>query len=155
MLILFLSLTYQNQIDHCFGCLFKPNLTTNGMIIKLTRLCDPSEARVKVLYRGKIIYESLFDPDLKYMVTNVMQLNDITVVAEQNGRYYKFQRGPISKNINNAILIVSIVVSLCIALVITFILLMQSRANKLKQVPKKQDTPSNSSEYCTNILQLN
>ncbi|CAL6052998.1 Hypothetical_protein [Hexamita inflata] len=61
MLVLLLASTYQNQkLGHCFGCLFKLNLVTSGMIIKLTRLCDPSEASVKVLHRGKVVHESLF-----------------------------------------------------------------------------------------------
>ncbi|CAL6063159.1 Hypothetical_protein [Hexamita inflata] len=156
MLVLLLASTYQNQkLDHCFGCLFKPNLATSGMIIQLTRLCDPSEASVKVLHRGKVVHESLFGPDLKQMVVDVMQLNDIVVVAEQNGRSYTFQKGAGAKSKSNTIIVVSIAVSLCIALAITFILLIKSRATKRKQSPKKLDTPSNSSEDCTDILHLN
>ncbi|CAL6002138.1 Hypothetical_protein [Hexamita inflata] len=155
-----LSPNSKEKIEHCFSCVFKKNLSVNGLSIKLSTLCPNSNmTTISIFYKKDLIINTTFNNSLDSNQFNIKYTNDITVQIEQDGAryiFYKRSDNTMEKNKRKIFRITSAIVIIFVFSVL-FALLVSKKCNTQKLKSKRRNvivvsTPTHSEMHTTKIL---
>ncbi|CAL6011098.1 Hypothetical_protein [Hexamita inflata] len=138
--------------EHCFGCVFKLNNTSQNVIIQLTQLCvSTSPKQVQVLYKNQQFFSEAFSSSV--MVIETQYKTNLTVVVSQDGKQYIFYKRPSSKN-PSTIKVIIASSSIVVLVVAAYVALKINKKckNKRKPAVALHNTPTHSTEIATMIL---